>query len=83
MKILAILVFGVTLVLSAVDINTADKKELTTLNGIGDKKAEDIIAYRSKECFKSIENLVEVRGIGDKILEKNITNLTASKCSKK
>lgn len=50
-----------------VNINTADKQELQKLTGIGEKKAEQIIAYRQqKGSFKKIEELKEVSGIGDK-----------------
>ncbi|WP_233605424.1 ComEA family DNA-binding protein [Pediococcus pentosaceus] len=41
-----------------------------TLNGVGDKKAEQIINYREQQGeFKSIEDLKQVQGIGDKIFE--------------
>lgn len=51
-----------------VNINTGDVQELQKLNGIGEKKAQQIIAYRQKNGqFKSIEDLKQVSGIGDKI----------------
>ncbi len=53
-----------------VNINTADVSRLETLNGIGTKKAENIIAYREENgTFHSIEDLKEVSGIGDKIFD--------------
>lgn len=55
---------------AAVDINTADKAALGTLKGIGPAKAEEIIKYRQeKGPFKSVDELKNVKGIGDKILE--------------
>lgn len=51
-----------------VNINTADKNALLTLNGIGDKKADQIISYREEQGgFKTIDDLKQVQGIGDKI----------------
>ncbi|MEE6727624.1 helix-hairpin-helix domain-containing protein [Pediococcus acidilactici] len=51
-----------------VNINTADKAALLTLNGIGDKKADQIISYREERGgFKTIDGLKQVQGIGDKI----------------
>ncbi|KAF0426954.1 transporter [Pediococcus acidilactici] len=51
-----------------VNINTADKAALLTLNGIGDKKADQIISYREERGgFKTIDDLKQVQGIGDKI----------------
>lgn len=49
---------------SKVNINTATKAELTSLNGIGDATAEKIINYRKTNPFKEIEDLLNVPGIG-------------------
>jgi competence protein ComEA len=56
-----------------VDINTADASTLAAeLNGIGAAKAAAIVAYReSNGPFKRLEDLIQVKGIGAKILEKN------------
>ena len=80
MKILAMIILAFSMLFASVDINTASKDELITLNGIGASKAERIIKYRKANCFKSVDEITEVKGIGEKILEKNRTNLTASKC---
>lgn len=81
-KMLLLLVFLSSIVFGAVDINTASLSELSTLNGISDKKAKDIIAYREKSCFKNVDELLKVKGIGQKTLEKNKANLKASECKK-
>lgn len=56
-----------------VNINTANKAELKELDGIGDTLADNIIKYRDKSKFKSIEDVLNVDGIGqakfDKIKE--------------
>lgn len=50
-----------------INLNTATASDLQKLNGIGEKKAEQIIAYRQeKGSFKSVDELKEVSGIGDK-----------------
>ena len=81
MKFLTILLLGVTLVFSAVDINTAGAKELRSLHGIGTKKADAILAYRKNNCFKNIEDLAKVKGVGNKTIEKNKDNLRVSECN--
>ena len=54
-----------------VNINKADIKQLQTLNGIGLKKAQAIIAYREANGkFKSISDLTKIKGIGEKKLDK-------------
>lgn len=54
-----------------VDVNTADVAELTEIPGIGPKTAEAIVAYRKDVGqFKTLEDLIEVKGIGLKKLEK-------------
>ncbi|MGQ5709111.1 helix-hairpin-helix domain-containing protein [Lactobacillus sp. PSON] len=50
-----------------VNLNTASAQDLQKLNGIGQKKAEQIIAYRDQNGqFKKIEDLTQVSGIGEK-----------------
>ncbi len=54
-----------------VDINTADRDELLTLNGIGATRADAIISYRDKNgSFIKIEDIKNVSGIGDGTYEK-------------
>ena len=58
---------GQTTASNKVNINTANVAQLQQLNGIGEKKAQQIIAYRQKSGqFKSIEELKQVSGIGEK-----------------
>lgn len=55
---------------SKININTANIQELQKLNGIGQKKAELIVAYRQENGqFKKIEDLKQISGIGDKTFE--------------
>lgn len=58
---------------SKVDLNQADAATLQReLAGIGEAKAQAIVAYReSNGPFSSIDELLEVKGIGKAILEKN------------
>jgi competence protein ComEA len=60
-----------------VNINTADATQLASLNGIGDSKAQAIIAHRQANGpFKSVDQLAEVKGIGLKTVDKNRDRLT-------
>lgn len=55
----------------SININKAGKEELMMLPGIGVKTAEKIIEYRdAKGKFKRVDELLEVKGIGGKKLEK-------------
>ncbi|MFP7169671.1 ComEA family DNA-binding protein [Terribacillus sp. 7520-G] len=53
-----------------ININQADAEALTELNGVGEAKAQAIIAFREENGpFTSIDQLTEVPGIGEKSLE--------------
>lgn len=67
-----------------VDINAADVDTLTKLPGIGEKVAARIIAYRKENGrFQKIEEIMNVRGIGEKTFVKLQKNLTVGKESTK
>lgn len=56
---------------TTINLNTATVEELQKLDGIGQKKAEQIVAYRTENNgFKQIEDIKKVSGIGDKRFEK-------------
>lgn len=60
-----------------ININTADKNELTKITGIGPSKADKIIVLREKiGRFKKKEDLLQVKGIGEKTLEKMKDQIT-------
>lgn len=59
-----------------ININTADINKLKEIPGIGDVKANSIIIYReSNGNFKSIEDLKNVDGIGERTFEKIKNNI--------
>ncbi|NBA97281.1 helix-hairpin-helix domain-containing protein [Pseudomonas sp. R5(2019)] len=63
---------------AAVDLNSADAQTLQKeLAGIGRTKAEAIVAYReSQGKFESVDELLEVKGIGKALLDRNRDKLT-------
>jgi len=83
MKILAMLAISAGLLFGAVDINNATKDQLMSIKGVGDKKADAIIAYRKGHCFKKVEDITGVKGLGDKFVENNKKDLTVGKCNNK
>lgn len=53
------------------NINESSIEELTTISGIGESKAKAIIEYRTANGpFKSVEDIKNVSGIGDKLYDK-------------
>ena len=62
------------------NINTADAKTISdALSGIGLKKAEAIVKYRTeKGLFKTADDLTNVKGIGKKTIAKNKKDILVS-----
>ena len=57
----------------SININQATAQEITAkLDGIGRKKAQAIVQYRKQHGdFKKVDELIQVKGIGEKTLAKN------------
>ena len=54
-----------------VNLNAANVEQLMALPGIGKSKAQAIVAYREEQGpFSSVDDLVNVKGIGKKLLAK-------------
>ena len=84
MKMLKAIIFCGALLIAglahagSVNINQADAAVLSSeLNGIGEKKAQAIIDYRTQHGpFNAVEDLQNVKGIGDQTIEKNRDKMT-------
>jgi competence protein ComEA len=65
--------FSANVLATPVNINTADAKTIAdSLSGIGLKKAQTIVDYRTKNGnFTSVDDLSKVSGIGEKTISKN------------
>lgn len=67
----------------AVDINTADQKELESVKGIGPAKAKAIIDYRKQNGpFKSVDDLANVKGMDKKGIARMKGELSAGEGKK-
>ena len=64
---------SVSFLFSAINVQTASKDELMCIKGIGDKKADAIIKYRKANKLKSVEDLINIKGLG-KVLVQNVKN---------
>jgi competence protein ComEA len=61
-----------------VDLNRASATELQRLPGVGEKRAQAILAARAKQPFRKIEDVLAVKGIGPAWLAKQRSHLTIS-----
>ena len=82
MKILSLATAAALLLSSSVfaapvNINKASASEIAeALNGIGESKAQAIVAYRQQHGqFKKASDIVQVKGIGQAIFEKNKSDI--------
>ncbi len=64
---------------SRIDLNTADASTLETISGIGQKRAQEIIAYREAHGpFKSVADLHHIRGFGKATISKILSYVFVS-----
>ena len=68
-----------------VDVNTANAETIAAeLNGVGLSKAKAIVEYRTKHGpFQSVDDLSLVKGIGERTVEKNRSDIQVSTPKKK
>lgn len=61
------LISGVAFAADRINLNTASAEELELLNGVGPATAAAIVEYREANGgFSTVEDIVNVKGIGDK-----------------
>ncbi len=53
-----------------VNLNTAPAEVLGLLPGVGPAKAAEIVAYRKKRPFRTVDELVRIKGIGRKMVRR-------------
>lgn len=76
LALLALFVFS-GMAMATVNLNTATKDKLEAVKGIGPQKAAAIIAYREKNGpFKTVDDLKNVTGFGDKSVANMRSDLT-------
>jgi len=76
-KIFTLLMLLVSLVFGVVNVNSANSAQLQTLNGIGPSKAQEILKYRKAHGgFKTVDELINVKGIGPKTLQNMKTQVS-------
>lgn len=70
---LLLILFTLRAAAAPVNVNTADAASLAdALTGVGPKTAEAIVGYRDQHGpFRSMEELLNVKGVGPKTLERN------------
>jgi competence ComEA-like helix-hairpin-helix protein len=61
-----------------VNLNTAPQEMLSLLPGVGPSKARGILAYRSRHPFRTVDELVRVKGIGRRMVREMRTHLAVA-----
>lgn len=79
LSLIGLTLAGINLAFAAVNINTATPGELDGVKSIGPSKAQAIVDYRTKNGpFKSVDDLKNVKGFGDKSITKLKDELSVS-----
>lgn len=81
-KLFASLLLSVSFLLASINLNTANKDELMSIKGIGNKKAEQILKYRKTHSLDNPMDLKNIKGFGKKIIS-NVKNDVKKKAFKK
>lgn len=64
-----------------IDLNRAGVTELMRLPGVGEKRAQAIVAARGKQAFRKPEDVLVVKGIGPKWLAQVRSNVTVGQAA--
>jgi len=80
-RYILLLFFPFVVLFASIDINSASQEEFLILNGVGTAKAAKIINYRKQhKCFNSIDELTNIDGLSQKIIDKNKKLLVVGSC---
>ncbi len=69
MKKIILILLSASYLFAMINVQSASKEELMSIDGIGEKKAESIIEYRKTHPVKNPEDLLLVKGIGPNIVQ--------------
>lgn len=81
-KLFMLIIFLFVYANASLNLQTATKEELMSIKGIGEKKALLILQYRESNTIKSVDDLRNIKGFGDTIIN-NIKNDSRFNESKK
>jgi competence protein ComEA len=83
--VIALLTLPMLAFAGQVNVNTADAETIASeLNGVGLSKAKAIVEYRTKHGpFRSVDDLSLVKGIGERTVDKNRSDIQVSTPKKK
>lgn len=74
-KIFIAMLLGLSTLFASFDINSATKEDLIKIKGIGIKKATALIEYRKTHKIKNLDELVNIKGFGKKLVQKIKTHV--------
>ena len=74
---------SISFLFATINLQTASKKDLMCIKGIGEKKAEAILKYRKSHKIKSADDLIKIKGFGKGIIKNVKQNIKSVACGGK
>ena len=80
-KIFFFMAISISILFASINVQTASKKDLMCIKGIGEKKVEALLKYRKTHKLKSADDLINIKGFGKTLIENVKKEIKSASCT--